>query len=154
MGICKCTVINPPVTCNSYCIQAPNMLVSDSVTACDLSGEIDISPVIARCGTDTVHYTILSYKNVSNVTITSSQIDFTPVNNNYESGEITYKVSCGMLSDVGKIIIVYKNNCVNTICGDYQTCDKCTGDCNDDEFDYSTQFPESTPLPDDSGLII
>lgn len=154
MAICTCSVISPPVTCNSYCIQAPNMLVSNSVTACDSTGEIDISPVIAKCGTDTVHYTILSYKNVASPTITSSQITFTPVNNNYEIGEITYKVSCGILSDVGKITIVYKDNCVNALCGDYQTCDKCTGDCNDDEFDYSTQFPESVPPSEDSGLLI
>lgn len=129
MAICTCSVISPPIKCDSNCIQAPNMLVSNSVTACDSSGEIDISPIIAKCGGDTVYYNILSYKNVSNPTITSSQITFTPVNNNYEVGEITYKVSCGMLSDVGKITIVYKNNCDGITCPPNNTCNKCTGVC-------------------------
>lgn len=129
MAICTCSVISPPIKCDSNCIQAPNMLVSNSVTACDSSGEIDISPIITKCGGDTVYYNILSYKNVSNPTITSSQITFTPVNNNYEVGEITYKVSCGMLSDVGKITIVYKNNCDNITCPPNHTCNKCTGVC-------------------------
>ena len=60
------------------------MLVSDSVTACDLSGEIDITPIVTKCGTNPVNYSIVSYKNVANVTISSTQIDFVPVNNNYE----------------------------------------------------------------------
>lgn len=129
MAICKCSVISPQVKCDSNCIQAPNMLVSDSVTACDSSGEIDISPIVTKCGTDTVYYNIISYKNVANPTISSSQITFTPVNNNYEVGEITYKVSCGMLSDIGKITIVYKNNCSTITCPPNNTCNKCTGVC-------------------------
>jgi len=106
------------------------MLVSDSVTACDLLGEIDITPIITKCGTNPVNYSIVSYKNVANVTISSTQIDFVPVNNNYESGEITYRVACGILSAVGKIIIVYKNNCLAVSCASNEKCNKCTGDCD------------------------
>ena len=131
MSLCRCTVLNPPSSpCNSNCIYAPNMLVSDSVTACDLSGEIDITPIVTKCGTNPVNYSIVSYKNVANVTISSTQIDFVPVNNNYESGEITYRVACGILSAVGKIIIVYKNNCLAVSCASNEKCNKCTGDCD------------------------
>lgn len=132
MGLCTCTptVISPPApACGGNCIYTPNMLVTDQVTACDPVTDIDISPVIAACGSTPAVYSIISSKNVSNPTITSTAVTFTPVNNNYAPGEIVYKVACGRLSDFGKIIIVYTNNCVNVNCDEYETCDKCTGDC-------------------------
>jgi hypothetical protein len=130
------------------------MLVSNSVTACDLSGEIDISPIVAKCGNDPVYYTIVSYKNVSDPTINSEEITFTPVNNDYQSGEIVYKVSCGMLSDIGKIIIVYKNNCVGVICDSGYTCEKCTGQCNVVNNDLSANKPDPNGEDNTSGFIL
>lgn len=132
-SICKClsTVLGPPpAPCDSNCIYAPNILVHDSITACDLAGEIDISPIIAKCGGLTAKYSIISQKNVTGVpTITATKINFVPANNNYETGEIVYKVSCGILSAVGKVIIVYKNMCVDVTCGNTKVCNKCTGLC-------------------------
>lgn len=154
MAICTCSVISPPTKCDSNCIQAPNMLVSNSVTACDLSGEIDISPIVTKCGSNPVYYSIISYKNVSDPTINSSEITFKPVNNNYESGEIVYKVSCGILSDVGKIIIVYKNKCTGVICEPGYTCDKCTGQCNIVNTDLSAIKPDDTIDDNTSGFIL
>lgn len=106
------------------------MLVSDQVTACDALAEILISPVVTTCGTTVPVYSIVSVKNVKpNPLITSTKITFIPENNNYETGEIIYKVSCGRLSSIGKILIVYKNNCITTNCTQYQICNKCTGLC-------------------------
>lgn len=135
MGICKCSIIGPynppPATCNSYCIYAPGLLVTDQVTACDGESEIDISPIVAVCKDITPKYTIVSAKNADNVSITSEKITFTPVNNNYASAEIVYKVSCGMLADVGKVVIVYKSNCWDVTCDASTACNKCTGECDD-----------------------
>jgi hypothetical protein len=157
-SICQClsTVISPPpAPCDSNCIYAPSILVSDSVTACDVLAEIDITPIIAKCGDSPVSYSIISYKNVTGVpTIDSEKVTFVPFNNNYASAEIVYKVSCGILSAVGKIIIVYKNNCVGTSCAEFMTCNKCTGICEDNDYDYSSEFPEDSPSPNTSGLII
>ena len=129
-SMCQCiaTVVGPPAPkCNSNCIYAPNMLVSDSVTACDESAEIDISPIVAKCGSSPKSYKILSSKNVTGTpTITATTITFVPANNNYATAEIVYKVSCGMLSDIGKIIIVYKNECVGVDCETSEGCNKCT----------------------------
>lgn len=131
-SICSCMVISPPpvVPCNGNCIYTPNLLVADQVTACAGSTDIDISPITTSCNGITPKYTILSYKNVTGVpTITPTKVTFTPANNNYAAAEIVYKVACGMLSRSGKIIIVYKNECIDTICSEYNTCNKCTGVC-------------------------
>ena len=154
MAICKCSVITPLSKCDSNCIQAPNMLVSDSVTACDSTGEIDISPIVTKCGTNSVSYSIISYKNVSNPTINSSGITFVPVNNNYESAEIIYKVSCGILSDTGKIIIVYKDRCVGVVCQSGYSCNKCTGVCSNVTNDLSAQRSDITPIDNTSGFVL
>ena len=125
------------------------MLVSDSVTACDELAEIDISPIITRCGADTVHYAILSYKNIAaKPTITADTITFIPQNNDYATAEIVYKVSCGVLSAVGKIIIVYKNECVGITCEESEYCDKCTGICQPHAGDFTVLTgTEINPLP-------
>ncbi len=133
MGLCTCTptVLSPPARpCNSNCIYAPNMLV-DTATACEPVVDIDISPIVVACGDITPVYSIIlgSLKNVASATITPTTITFIPENNNYATGELMYKIQCGRLSEVGKIIIVYKNECVGINCGEYETCDKCTGDC-------------------------
>lgn len=157
MSLCSCLIIDPPPPspCDSNCIYAPNMLVSGQVTACAGSTDIDISPVVAACGGITPKYTIISSKNVTGTpTITEDIITFTPANNNYESGQIVYKVSCGILSAIGKIIIVYTNNCVDTECDQYETCNKCTGLCEENDYDYSAEVPENEVLPDGSGLVI
>lgn len=135
MGICKCSIIGPPppprAQCNSYCIYAPGLLVDNQVTACDEETDIDISPIVAVCGDTTPKYSIVSVKNAENVSITSEKITFTPVNNDYAAAEIVYKVACGMLSDVGKVVIVYKSNCWDVTCAAGTSCNKCTGDCDD-----------------------
>lgn len=131
--ICSCMVMSPPPSspCNSNCIYAPNLLVSDQVTACVvIPTDIDISPVIAACGDIDAKYAIISYKNVTGKpTIDADAITFIPANNNYAPGEIVYKVSCGILSATGKVIIVYKNECIDITCDDNETCNKCTGLC-------------------------
>ena len=106
------------------------MLVADQVTACAGSTDIDISPVTTTCGTLTPKFSIISYKNVTGIpTITANKITFVPANNDYAPAEIVYKVSCGILSASGKIIIVYKNECIDVTCTSNQLCDKCTGIC-------------------------
>jgi hypothetical protein len=124
-------VMSPPASpCDGNCIYAPNLLVADQVTACAGITDINISPVTVACSGVTPKYTILSSKNVTGTpTITSTKVTFTPANNNYAPGEIVYKVSCGMLSRSGKIIIVYKNECLDKTCPTGQICDKCTGLC-------------------------
>lgn len=144
-SICQCIVLGPPApVCDANCIYAPDMLISDSVTACDLLGEIDISPIVTKCGTNTKSYKILSSKNITGTpTITSSKITFVPANNNYAPGEIVYKVSCGMLSASGKIIIVYKNECTGVNCAVTEKCNKCTGNCEDLPGSITTIAPGS-----------
>ena len=155
-SICQClsTVISPPpAPCDSNCIYAPNILVHDSVTACDLLGEIDISPIIAKCGGLPDSYSIVSSKNVTGTpTINSEQVTFIPFNNNYESAEIVYKVSCGILSAIGKIIIVYKNNCVGVTCASNQICNKCTAVCETINIDLSGEVEENISDPDLGGF--
>jgi len=129
--LCSCTpiVIGPPSLCDNNCIYAPNMLVN-TVTACASETAINISPIVTKCGDTPVKYSIISYKNVTGVpTINSEQIIFTPANNNYAAGEIVYRVSCGILSKTGKIIIVYLNKCLDVNCTQTQICNKCTGLC-------------------------
>jgi len=110
------------------------MLVSDQVAACDESAEIDISPIVVKCGSTEKSYKIISSKNVTGIpTITATKITFTPADNNYASAEIIYKVSCGILSAIGKIVIVYKNNCVGVDCDSSERCNKCSGECVDIE---------------------
>ncbi len=155
MGICKCltTITSSPPTCKGDCIYTPNMLVHDSVTACDTLGTIDIKPSIAKCGTTTPIYSIYSYKNVSNVVISPTTITFVPVNNNYEPGEIKYMIKCGILSRIGTILILYKNKCTGT-CTQAETCNKCTGDCTPLP-DGDLSFGDSTTISYNSdGLII
>ena len=130
--ICSCMVVSPPPSspCNSNCIYAPNLLVADQVTACAGATDIDISPIIAACGDITAKYAIISSKNVTGTpTIDADAITFVPANNDYAPAEIVYKVSCGILSATGKVIIVYKNNCVDITCGASEICNKCTGIC-------------------------
>lgn len=130
MGICQCIITSPPpVPCsNGNCIYAPNMLVTN-VTACAGVSTVDLSPVVAVCGADTVHYTITHTQNVASVSITEESIIFTPVDNNYEEGIIKYRIRCGNLSKTGTIIIVYKNECLSITCDENEQCDKCTGNC-------------------------
>jgi hypothetical protein len=107
--ICSCLVVSPPpnTPCNSNCIYAPNMLVADQVTACGLATDIDISPIIAACGTTAAKYAIISSKNVTGTpTITKDAITFVPANNDYAPAEIVYKVSCGILSATGKVMFI------------------------------------------------
>lgn len=155
--ICSCLVISPPPSnpCDSNCIYAPNLLVADQVTACsNVATDIDISPIIAACSVE-AKYTIVSYKNVTGVpTITSTAVTFIPANNDYKPAEIIYKISCGMLSDTGKIIIVYKNECIDITCGEGTICNKCTGICEDIEVDLSGVTEEIIPEENTSGFII
>ncbi len=155
--ICSCLNLSLPrrdVPCDSNCIYAPDLLVSDQVTACAGATDIDISPVTVTCGTNDVYYTILSSTNITgNATITPTKITFTPANNNYAPAEIVYKVSCGMLSASGKVIIVYKNNCVGTVCADGKYCNKCTGNCIDMESDHSVISTPTTSPSNDSGFM-
>lgn len=157
-SICQClsTVISPPpAPCDANCIYAPSILVSDSVTACDELAEIDISPIIAKCGGLPVSYSIVSYKNVTGTpTIDSDKVTFVPYNNNYESGEIVYKISCGILSATGKIIIVYKNNCIGADCPINHVCNKCTGDCVELDIDLSSNAADVIPAANTSGFVI
>ena len=156
-SICQClsTVISPPpAPCDANCIYAPSILVSNSVTACDVLAEIDISPIIAKCGGLPVSYSIISYKNVTGTpTINPDKVTFVPYNNNYESAEIVYKVSCGILSAIGKIIIVYKNNCVGVTCSTNQTCNKCTGICQTINIDLSSEDNDVEPEENVSGFL-
>ena len=156
-SICQClsTVISPPpAPCDANCIYAPSILVSNSVTACDELAEIDISPIIAKCGGLPVSYSIVSYKNVTGTpTIDSDKITFVPFNNNYESDEIVYKVSCGILSAIGKIIIVYKNECVGVTCASDRICNKCTGICEIINIDLSSDNQDIEPEENVSGFL-
>ena len=156
-SICQClsTVTSPPpAPCDSNCIYAPNILVSNSVTACDVLAEIDISPIIAKCGGSPVSYSIVSYKNVTGTpTIDSDKVTFVPFNNNYESAEIVYKVSCGILSAIGKIIIVYKNNCVGVVCTTDKICNKCTGLCETISIDLSSGNQDTISDTNVSGFL-
>lgn len=155
MPICSCMVISPPpvVPCNGNCIYAPDLLVADQVTACAGSTVIDISPVTVTCGDIEPKFTILSYKNVTGVpTITEDAVTFTPANNNYAPAEIVYKVACGMLSTSGKIIVVYKNNCVDITCTNNKVCNKCTGICEDVSVDLSGEVEESISDPNLGGF--
>lgn len=142
MALCECLITSPPPqpNCLGNCLYVPDMLVQDDeLTACSGASTIDISPVISNCGNDTVYYSIYSHnENVTNVSINSEYITFTPVNNNYEVGEIIYMVRCGMLSKTGTIIIVYKNNCTQ-LCDSGEICDKCTGDCEPAPPDLTTE---------------
>lgn len=145
--ICSCMVMSPPPPkqCDNNCIYTPDMLVADQVTACDGSTDIDISPILAACGGIEPKYTILSYKNVTGTpTITENKITFTPANNNYAVAEIVYKVTCGILSNSGKIIIVYKNNCSDITCPDGKVCNKCTGLCEDLFIDVSSTIDDAS----------
>jgi len=155
--ICSCLVTSPPPStpCDSNCIYAPNLLVADQVTACvAIATDINISPVTAICSTPAT-YSIISSKNVTGTpTITSTKITFIPANNNYASGEITYKVSCGILSAIGKVIIVYKNNCVGISCPTNQVCNKCTGACQNLSIDLSGQVAAVIPPVNTSGFVI
>lgn len=154
--ICSCINLSPKPKrkCDSNCIYAPDLLVNDQVSACDGITDIDISPVIAACDDNEVYYTIISSKNITgNATITANKITFTPMNNNYMPSEIIYKVSCGMLSASGKVIIIYKNNCIGKVCPDNKYCDKCTGNCLDKTSDGSVIPDEIIPPTNDSGFI-
>lgn len=155
--ICSCMVISPPpvVPCNGNCIYAPDLLVADQVTACAGSTVIDISPVTVTCGDIEPKFTILSYKNVTGVpTITEDAVTFTPANNNYAPAEIVYKVACGMLSATGKIIIVYKNNCIGADCPINHVCNKCTGNCVELDIDLSSNAADVIPAANTSGFVI
>lgn len=155
--ICSCMVISPPpvAPCNNNCIYAPDMLVADQVTACAGSTDIDISPITVTCDTIEPKFTILSYKNVTGVpTITEDKITFIPANNDYAPAEIVYKVSCGMLSTSGKIIIVYKNECIDITCDDNKICNKCTGICEDILIDLSNLSEDVLPESNTSGFLI
>ncbi len=157
MPICSCMVISPPpvVPCNGNCIYAPDMLVADQVTACAGSTDIDISPVTVTCGDIEPKFTILSYKNITGTpTITEDKITFIPANNDYAPAEIVYKVACGMLSTSGKVIVVYKNNCLDITCPDIQVCNKCTGICEDISIDLSGEETEVVTDENTSGFII
>jgi len=155
MPICSCMVMSPPpvAPCNGNCIYAPDLLVVDQVTACAGSTVIDISPVTVTCGDIEPRFTILSYKNVTGVpTITENAVTFTPANNNYAPAEIVYKVACGILSTSGKIIIVYKNNCLDITCINNKVCNKCTGICEDISIDLSGEIEESISDPNLGGF--
>lgn len=133
MGLCTCTptVLSPPASpCNGYCIYAPDLLV-DTATACEPVVDVDMTATVTVCGDNTVTYTIIpgSLKNIASATISASTLSFIPENNDYATGELKYKIQCGRLSKVGKLIVVYKNECVGVACDEYETCDKCTGDC-------------------------
>ena len=132
--ICSCINISPPPSsgCDNNCIYTPNLLSSNQVIACSTTPfDIDINPIIVACDT-TANYSIISYKNVTGApTISPTKITFVPANNDYASAEIVYRVSCGIRSSVGKIIIVYKNECIDVVCNSSQKCNKCTGVCED-----------------------
>ena len=155
--ICSCMVISPPPVppCNNNCIYAPNMLVADQVTACGPITDIDISPVTVSCKDIEPKFSIISSKNITGIpTITPDKITFTPANNDYASGEIVYKVSCGMLSTSGKIIIVYKNECIDITCDSSKICNKCTGICEDILVDLSNLSEDILPESNTSGFLI
>jgi hypothetical protein len=150
-------VISPPpvIPCNSNCIYAPDLLVADQVTACAGSTVIDISPITANCGSIEPKFTILSYKNVTGIpTITENTITFVPANNNYAPAEIVYKVACGLLSASGKVIIVYKNECIDITCETGERCNKCTGLCEEITIDLSGQKPTTEEVENTSGFLI
>jgi hypothetical protein len=128
--------------------------MANQVTACTTTPtDIDISPIIAACNTP-AKYTIVSYKNVTGVpTITSDKITFIPNNDDNKPSEIIYKVSCGILSAVGKVIITYINECMDVTCNPGFVCNKCTGDCEELQIDLSVNTSEITPEVNTSGFL-
>lgn len=61
---------------------------------------------------------------------------------------------CDTRSDFGEIVIFLKDICKGVLCDDNQTCNDCTGDCDDNEIDLAATRPSDDEVENTSGFLI
>lgn len=146
-NICGCLVTSPPyvTTCKgNNCIYTPDLLIksSESVTPCGDVGIILLSdkvktPLCTSEGITPLYEIVYTTTNVATTTINSSQITFSLQGGKLDIAEIHYKVTCGMYSNIGEIMIVPKSECTGVSIPQGQQCDPCTGALSDIPVDIS-----------------
>lgn len=159
---CKATVTSVPKCPDSElseCVDACNLLVSadNSVGPCGENGVIDISDKYTVPDGSTPVFQIVKHSdNITNVVITSTQITFTSdysEGKDYRSATLEYKIITGILSDKGKVVIIFNPNGNELECVNGQEYNPCTGNCDDIVSDISLT-DESSSTSGSGGLSL
>lgn len=152
-SVTGCSTTPTPSCPDGNCLRIPHLLVGaeDSVGPCGETGFIPfedtgLSTTLCSDINTTPVFSIVSHSEIfTNVSVNSTGITFTTTETNgfKSAGLIKYKVKCGIYSSTGTATIIIKNPCSGTACGQYQTCNKCTGVC--EPIDSEVQINTSTP---------
>lgn len=148
---CKPRPVSVTPTCPTGCIVGGYHIIpaADSVGPCGQEGSFDLAEMEVNETNTTTCGAALIYKlegwdtaGFEIVTKSGSEITFV-TKSDAEEGEIykiRYSVRCASLglSDLGEVWVVIKNLCANVDCDAGETCNRCTGDCEETPVDVST----------------
>lgn len=137
----------PPTSCTCLDLGYITVYPDDSVGPCEQTGTVSFTDCYDFCACENENATLtvmnISPENAVTVnSITTAGLSFTTnsdVVSAYDKVEITIKATCiadfddtVTLGDFTTITIFIKDLCKGIICGDGQTCNKCSGECEDD----------------------
>lgn len=152
-SVTGCSTTPTPTCPDGNCLRVPHLLVgaANSVGPCGETGLIpfaDTGLSTSLCDdiNTTPVFSIVSHSDIfTNVTINSTGITFTTTEDNgfQSAGLIKYRVKCGIYASEGTATIIIKNPCSGSACDQYETCNKCTGEC--EPIDSEVQINTSTP---------
>lgn len=148
--ISQCNPSDPPsVTSNCECLNLPYITVfpDDGVGPCNKTGTISFTDCFdfCACENEVATITVLDISPAGAVTVNSintAGMNYTTVDSvvdAYDKVEVTIKATCVDADDeevtIGDhtiITIWIKDDCKGVLCGAGETCNQCTGLCEDD----------------------
>lgn len=148
---CSCTGTytppndNCPSTCKCLSLGYITVWPDSGVGPCELTGTVSFSCFdYCACENDTATFTVVDIVPAGILTvnsITASGLSYTTTDEAeaYDKVEITVKATCTAesdgvtkLGDYTVITIFIKDLCKDVVCGEGESCAKCSGECEDD----------------------
>lgn len=146
--VSSCNPSDPPDTPTSCdCLNLPYITVfpDDSVGPCGQTGTVDFTDCFDFCACENEVATItvmeISPEVLTVNSINTGGMSYTTTEeaNAYDKVEIIIKASCTdkddenvTIADFTTITIWIKDLCKNVLCGAGESCDKCSGECEED----------------------
>lgn len=147
---CRTTTISVP-SCPTGCIAGGYHIIpqSESVGPCGQSGTFDLAVMPINITNTTTCGAALIYKlegwdhtGFEIVTKSGSSITFITTSAALEGEvyKIQYSVRCASsgLSDLGEVWVVIADACADVTCVSGESCNRCTGECDEAPVDVST----------------
>lgn len=146
----KCTPddpIDPLESCECLDLGYITVYPDDSVGPCNQVGTISFTDCydFCACENENATITVLNIEPADAITvntITTAGMNFTTnseIVDAYDKVEVTIKATCisatnedEVIGDHTVITIFIKDDCKGVICGEGETCNQCTGECEDD----------------------